>query len=112
DAGRDVLVIEPSPFYPEGGGQVGDAGVIESVDGTFRFVVEDTQRVGPVVAQVGTAEGRAPAGAKLVARADVARRTRTRKNHTATHLLHKALKLVLGEHVAQQGSYVGPDRLR
>jgi len=112
EAGRDVLVIEPSPFYPEGGGQIGDAGVIEAADGSFRFVVEDTQRVGPVVAQIGTSEGRAAAGARLVARVDLARRTRTRKNHTATHLLHRALKLVLGEHVAQQGSYVGPDRLR
>ncbi|HEX6882543.1 MAG TPA: alanine--tRNA ligase [Planctomycetota bacterium] len=112
EAGRDVLVIEPSPFYPEGGGQIGDAGVIEAADGSFRFVVEDTQRVGPVVVQIGTSEGRVAAGAKLVARVDLARRTRTRKNHTATHLLHRALKLVLGEHVAQQGSYVGPDRLR
>jgi alanyl-tRNA synthetase len=112
EAGRDVLVIDPSPFYPEGGGQVGDAGVIEAADGSLRFVVTETQRVGPVVAHLGSAEGRASAGTKLVARVDLARRTRTRKNHTATHLLHKALKLVLGEHVAQQGSYVGPDRLR
>lgn len=110
--GRDVLVLDQSPFYPEGGGQVGDAGVVEATDGSFRFLVTDTLRVGPVVAHVGTAEGRATGGAKLVARVDAARRDKTRKNHTATHLLHKALKLTLGEHVAQQGSYVGPDRLR
>src|SRR5262245_56424498 len=112
EAGRDVLVLDQSPFYPEGGGQIGDSGVIESADGSFRFLVSDTQRVGPVIAHVGSAEGRATTGAKLRARADVARRDKTRKNHTATHLLHKALKVVLGEHVAQQGSYVGPDRLR
>src|SRR5262245_33331381 len=112
EPGRDVLVLDQSPFYPEGGGQIGDSGVIEASDGSFRFRVEDTQRVGPVVAHVGSAEGRATSGARLVARVDGARRDRTRKNHTATHLLHKALKLVLGEHVAQQGSYVGPDRLR
>jgi len=112
EPGRDVLVLDQSPFYAEGGGQIGDSGVIEADDGSFRFRVEDTQRVGPVVAHVGSTEGRAAPGAALVARVDAARRTRTRKNHTATHLLHKALKLVLGEHVAQQGSYVGPDRLR
>ncbi len=112
EPGRDVLVLDQSPFYPEGGGQVGDGGVIEAPDGSFRFLVADTQRVGPIVAHVGAAEGRALAGAKLLARVDAARRDKTRKHHTATHLLHKALKLVLGEHVAQQGSYVGPDRLR
>jgi alanyl-tRNA synthetase len=112
EPGRDVLVLDQSPFYPEGGGQVGDSGVIEAGDGSFRFEVADTLRVGPVVAHVGTAAGRAVSNAKLVACVDGARRAATRKNHTATHLLHKALKLVLGEHVAQQGSYVGPDRLR
>src|SRR5262245_11239768 len=112
EAGRDVLVLDQSPFYPEGGGQIGDSGVIEAADGSFRFLVSDTQRVGPVIAHVGSAEGRAATGAKLRARADVARRNKTRKNHTATHLLHKALKEVLGAHVGQQGSYVGPDRLR
>jgi alanyl-tRNA synthetase len=112
EAGRDVLVLDASPFYAEGGGQVGDAGTIEARDGSFRFLVADTQRVGPVIAHVGTIEGRASVGAKLLARVDAARRAATRKHHTATHLLHKALKLALGEHVAQQGSYVGPDRLR
>ncbi len=112
EPGRDVLVLDQSPFYAEGGGQIGDGGVIEAADGSFRFEVADTQRVGPVVAHVGTAAGRADAGAKLRARVNQERRNKTRKNHTATHLLHKALKLTLGEHVAQQGSYVGPDRLR
>ena len=112
EPGRDVLVLDRSPFYPEGGGQVGDSGTIEAVDGSFRFDVADTLRVGPVVAHVGTAAGRVEPGAAALAIVDGARRAHTRRNHTATHLLHKALKLVLGEHVAQQGSYVGPDRLR
>ncbi len=112
DAADDVLVLDRSPFYPEAGGQVGDTGRIDSVDGRFNFRVEDTQRVGPVVAHVGVAEGFAQQGAVLRAQVDLDRRERTRKNHTATHLLHRALKVMLGEHVAQQGSYVGPDRLR
>ncbi len=112
EVGRDVLVLDQSPFYPEGGGQIGDRGVIESADGSFRFRVEDTQRVGPIVAHVGVAEGLAALGVSLIARVDGERRKKTRKNHTATHLLHKALKVVLGEHVAQQGSYVEPDGLR
>jgi alanyl-tRNA synthetase len=112
EEGRDVLVLDQSPFYAEGGGQIGDAGVIEARDESFRFLVRDTQRVGPVVAHVGTCEGTGARGAAVEAHVDVERRQRTRKNHTATHLLHKALKTVLGEHVAQQGSYVGPDRLR
>jgi len=104
------LVLAESPFYAESGGQVGDAGTIESADGTFRFTVEDTKKVGDVVVHIGKATGK-PAGA-VRARVDRERRDRTRKHHTATHLLHKALREVLGDHATQQGSYVGPDRLR
>ena len=117
--GDGKLVLAESPFYPEGGGQIGDAGVIEesgAAGGRFRFVVHDTRRIGDVVVHIGQDEGHSPGhGGRsplLVARVDLERRNKTRKNHTATHLLHKALKEVLGEHVAQQGSYVGPDRLR
>ena len=109
---KDRLVLERSPFYAESGGQVGDAGVITATSGAFRFVVEDTQKMGTVVVHVGKAEGSAAAGLAVEAKVDEARRERIRKNHTATHLMHKALKEVLGAHVAQQGSYVGPDRLR
>jgi alanyl-tRNA synthetase len=113
DEGKpDRIVIAASPFYPEGGGQVGDCGVIEAVNGTFRFVVDDTRRVAGSVVQIGKAGGDAARGMRVRAKVDAARRERTRKNHTATHLLHKALKEVLGSHVGQQGSYVGPDRLR
>jgi alanyl-tRNA synthetase len=104
------LVLAESPFYAESGGQVGDAGTVESADGSFRFVVEDTRKVGDVVVHLGRATGK-PAGT-VRARVDRERRDRTRKHHTATHLLHKALKEVLGAHATQQGSYVGPDRLR
>jgi len=114
DAGDapDVLVLAASPFYAEAGGQIGDTGTIEALDGTFRFAVEDTQKMGPIVVHLGRAEGRADKGLKVRATADAERRDLVRKNHTATHLLHAALRAVLGEHVTQQGSYVGPDRLR
>jgi alanyl-tRNA synthetase len=112
------LVLDASPFYPEGGGQVGDTGLIEALDGRpLRIEVQDTQRAGALVVQVGrVVEGagdvRAFEGRRVRASVDGERRARTRKNHTATHILHRALKLVLGDHVTQQGSYVGPDRLR
>jgi alanyl-tRNA synthetase len=109
---RDALVLEASPFYAESGGQVGDQGAIEALNGTFRFAVEDTQRLGSVVVHHGRAEGAAEPGLAVRASVDEARRALTRKNHTATHLLHAALRAVLGEHVTQQGSYVGADRLR
>jgi alanyl-tRNA synthetase len=108
----DRLVLAESPFYAESGGQIGDAGTIEAVDGSFAFAVEDTKKIGDVVVHVGKARGEAKAGAAVRAKIDRERRDRTRKNHTATHLLHRALKIVLGDHATQQGSYVGPDRLR
>ncbi len=108
----DVLVLEASPFYAEAGGQIGDTGDVGAPDGTFRFRVEDTQKLGAVVAHIGTAEGNIDAGGQVNARVDLMRRDMIRKNHTATHLMHAALKTVLGDHVNQQGSYVGPDRLR
>ena len=107
------LVLAESPFYAESGGQVGDSGTIEDPAGRWRMSVEDTRKVGPVVVHLGQIEGVPPnVGDRALARVDAQARARTRRNHTATHLLHKALKEVLGEHVGQQGSYVGPDRLR
>ena len=108
----DRLVLEASPFYAESGGQVGDLGRIRSVDGGFSFEVEDTRQLGEIVVHVGRAKGSAAAGLEVSAEVDTERRDATRANHTATHLLHRALKDVLGSHVGQQGSYVGPDRLR
>ncbi|MCP3919215.1 MAG: alanine--tRNA ligase [bacterium] len=108
-----VLVLDKSPFYAESGGQVGDTGRIEASDGSFVFEVADTQKIGDVVAHVGKlTKGAAAAGAAVEAHVDAERRAAIRANHTATHLMHKALREVLGEHVTQQGSYVGPDRLR
>jgi alanyl-tRNA synthetase len=107
------LVLAETPFYPEGGGQVGDTGVIAQPGGMWRFHVTDTKRIGGVVVHLGMQEGYVErSSTRVIATVDRARRDRTRKNHTATHLLHKALKEVLGAHVGQQGSYVGPDRLR
>ena len=110
---RVRVVLVDSPFYAESGGQVGDGGRIEASDGSFRMQVTDTQKYGDYVVHVGTWEGADPAaGAAVRAEVDGRRRARTKRNHTATHLVHKALRDVLGAHVTQQGSYVGPDRLR
>jgi alanyl-tRNA synthetase len=113
DDGRgERLVLSSSPFYPEGGGQVGDCGVIASADGDFEFEVRETQRSGEIIVHLGTSKGRAVEGGPVTATIDSVARDATMANHTATHLLHKALREVLGDHVTQQGSYVGPDRLR
>jgi len=111
---RVTVLLERSPFYAEGGGQVGDSGTLEATDGTFRIEVEDTRKMGAVVLHIGRIDFGEPSGrgAEVRASVDSDRRDRTRKNHTATHLMHKALREVLGDHVTQQGSYVGPERLR
>jgi alanyl-tRNA synthetase len=107
-----AVILNQTPFYAESGGQVGDTGVM-SVDGT-RFRVIDTQKkAGDVFAHVGTVErGILKPGAALALEVDHARRATIRSHHSATHLLHEALRQVLGDHVAQKGSLVAPDRLR
>ncbi|HIG88064.1 MAG TPA: alanine--tRNA ligase [Planctomycetes bacterium] len=113
DQGRgERLVLDATPFYGEGGGQVGDRGRITNASGTFAFEVHDTQRVGGVVVHLGVSEGVFEAGAEVSCAVDHSHRHGVRANHTATHLLHTALREVLGDHVTQQGSYVGADRLR
>ncbi|MDP6407775.1 MAG: alanine--tRNA ligase [Planctomycetota bacterium] len=112
DKRRDRLVLEASPFYAEAGGQVGDTGEVAAPDGSFAFRVEDTQKIGAVVVHLGGVTGAAPVGGELRASIDGERRACTRRNHTATHLLQGALRRVLGEHVTQQGSQVGPEALR
>ena len=110
---RVELVLDRTPFYAEGGGQVGDRGEIVWPNG--RFVVEDTQAVGDggVIAHAGRLEaGSIALGAAVEARIDEDLRADTMRNHTATHLLHAALRQVLGTHVRQAGSLVSPDRLR
>jgi alanyl-tRNA synthetase len=105
------VVLEGTPFYAESGGQVGDSGALVGPQG--RFEVVDTQRLGGAYAHVGkVASGRLKVGDRVEARVDEARRTAIRSNHSATHLLHAALRKVLGTHVTQKGSLVAPDKLR
>ena len=107
-----AVVLNQTPFYGESGGQVGDTGTM-TADGV-RFKVTDTQKhLGDVFVHSGTVEeGTLKVGAALSLNVDHQRRGAIRKNHSATHLLHEALRQVLGDHVAQKGSLVAPDRLR
>ncbi|TGY88305.1 alanine--tRNA ligase [Marinicauda algicola] len=113
DGQHGELVFAQTPFYAEGGGQIGDAGVIE-FEGGVNFVVSDVKkRAGDVYAHIGKAQGGAiRVGDTGLLQVDGERREKTKANHSATHLLHAALRDVLGAHVTQKGSYVGPDRLR
>ena len=106
------VVLDSTPFYGEQGGQVGDTGVLNAVDGSFR--VEDAKiPLAGLISHRGVLEsGSLSVGDKVHAAIDHLRRERIRRNHTATHLLHWALRLVLGEHVKQSGSFVSPERLR
>lgn len=109
--GTSELFLDATPFYAESGGQVGDTGSI--VTETGRFEVLDTQNVaGGLFAHRGRLTGEVVPGQVAIATIDPVRREATRRNHTATHLLHSGLRSVLGDHVRQQGSFVGPDRLR
>jgi alanyl-tRNA synthetase len=106
------IVLEKTPFYPEGGGQTGDRGVIRGENALF--VVENTMKYGDgLIIHKGKMEiGSLSKGANVTASVDSESRRATERNHTATHLLHKALQMVLGDHVRQAGSMVSPDRLR
>ena len=112
--GTEALVLDRTPFYAESGGQVGDTGWIADEAGDFRFRVEDTARMGDVTVHLGelVAGDVLALPATVSARVDAARRADIVANHTATHLLHWALKKVVGEHANQQGSLVSPDYLR
>jgi alanyl-tRNA synthetase len=106
-----TLFLDRTPFYAESGGQVGDAGVLTGEG--FRVEVSDTQKVGKAHAHVGRVVfGDVSTGAKVEAAVDTLRRRDIVLNHSATHLLHAALREVLGDHVTQKGSLVAPDRLR
>ncbi len=103
--------LEESPFYPEGGGQISDSGLVETPSGRAKVV--DVYRVGDDQAlALEPVEGEIGAGESVRAIVERARRLATMRNHTATHLLHAALRDRLGTHVRQAGSYVGPDKLR
>ncbi|MTW21967.1 alanine--tRNA ligase [Allochromatium palmeri] len=107
-----IVILDRSPFYGESGGQVGDRGWL-TVE-TARFEVQDTQKKGDgVLVHIGqVSDGPLTVGDRVDARVDVERRCATALNHSATHLLHAALREVLGPHVQQKGSLVGPERLR
>ena len=107
-----AIVLNQTPFYAESGGQVGDTGVLTGDGVTFR--VTDTQKkAGDLFVHLGTVEqGTLKAGTPLLLEVDHTRRSSIRAHHSATHLLHEALRQVLGDHIAQRGSMVAPDRLR
>jgi alanyl-tRNA synthetase len=112
-AGDDVVVVlDHTPFYAESGGQVGDSGELRNA--RSRVIVEDTQKIqASVFGHHGRiVEGEVEVGDSFVARVDAERRARTVRNHSATHLMHKALREVLGAHVQQKGSLVTPERTR
>jgi alanyl-tRNA synthetase len=113
DNERAALILRKNPFYVESGGQIDDTGTVEGEG--WRLDVDDVRRVGGRSAVVGTLDGELPQGVDgLTVRARVDRMLRkdTQRNHTATHLLHAALRERLGKHVTQKGSLVAPDRLR
>ena len=109
---RGIVVLDRTPFYAEAGGQVGDRGELAGVNGTF--TVEDTHKIqAAVFGHKGVLKtGKLRTGDRVLAAVDTERRARTVRNHSATHLMHKALREVLGPHVQQKGSLVDADRTR
>ncbi|HAI0063303.1 TPA: alanine--tRNA ligase [Escherichia coli] len=112
NAGQEaVVVLDQTPFYAESGGQVGDKGELKGAN--FSFVVEDTQKYGQAIGHIGKlVAGSLKVGDAVQADVDEARRARIRLNHSATHLMHAALRQVLGTHVSQKGSLVNDKVLR
>ena len=106
-----AVILSSTPFYAESGGQIGDTGSLLRKGRLFR--VQDTQKSGKAIVHIGLVEkGELKLGDKLEATVDAERRQAIRLNHSATHLMHAALRAVLGDHVQQKGSLVAPDRLR
>ena len=113
------IVLDRTPFYPEGGGQIGDRGVLRlgGAEGAVVFEVADTNRAvgtqaGGLIVHRGTLRGRLAVGDSVTAEVDPVRRADTMRNHTGTHLLHRALRNVVGERAKQAGSLVAPEYLR
>ena len=113
EATATELILDRTPFYAESGGQVGDTGEISTDTGVFQVTDTTYAIAGQLIRHTGrVTEGEVTATQEALARIDVERRQSIRRNHTGTHLLHWALREVLGPHVKQQGSLVAPDRLR
>ena len=114
EAGADIaVVLNQTPFYAESGGQVGDTGRITGADGLVIAVTDTQKKLGDLFVHLGRIEaGSARVGAPVLLAVDHARRRAIRAHHSATHLLHEALRRRLGEHVTQKGSLNAPDRLR
>jgi alanyl-tRNA synthetase len=112
--GEAEVILDATPFYGEGGGQLGDHGeLLEAGGGSGIFIVTDTQKpIAGLFVHRGTIHGRLKIGDTVTARVDSERRARTMRNHTATHLLHRALRNVVGPEAHQAGSMVSPDYLR
>lgn len=110
DGQEGVVVLDQTPFYAESGGQAGDRGVLKVANG--EFIVTDTQKMGNAFAHKGKVVGEIRKGEKAAAAIDNSNREAVKQNHSATHLLHAALREILGEHVTQKGSLVEAQRLR
>ena len=110
DGQEGVVVLDNTPFYAESGGQSGDKGVLRVANG--EFVVSDTQKMGKAFAHRGVAKGTVKKEDTVKAAIDIANREAIKKNHSATHLLHAALREILGDHVTQKGSLVEAPRMR
>lgn len=111
DGDQALVILDKTPFYAESGGQMGDSGSLTLANGAV-FTVQDTIKLAKAFAHKGHVSGALTVGDKVDAQIDSARRAAIKQNHSATHLLHAALRKVLGEHVTQKGSLVGPERLR
>ena len=110
---QGAIVLNQTPFYGESGGQTGDHGIIKTAEGAIFRVTDTQRRVGDLIVHLGQVEeGTLQLAAAAELTVDHARRTGNRQHHSATHLLHEALRLTLGSHVAQKGSLVEPNRLR
>jgi alanyl-tRNA synthetase len=110
DGEEGIVVLDNTPFYAESGGQSGDHGVLDN--DVAQFTVTDTQKVGNAIGHYGKIIGSLTVNARVNAQIDKARRDAIKQNHSATHLLHAALRTVLGEHVGQKGSLVEADKFR
>ena len=110
DGQEGIVILDETPFYAESGGQVGDSGVLKMANG--EFTVKDTIKLGDAIAHKGTAKGSIGVGDMAETQIDGQRRAAIKLNHSATHLMHAALKNILGEHVNQKGSLVEAERLR